>query len=408
MAEAPSILKFGAGPAGMVTPGHVAPPARSPIMRFGTGIVPNTPLNPDPGPESQIDPTVTQEQLDRYHAEQMRRQGFGQLPDDARLLDVAKAWGKQLAPMIVGGGLPLAAARIPGMLGAALRTGLAGAGAGGTEYAINRDPTRAITTGALTGAFQVGGEALAGARNVRLQQAPLKAALPGQQADNAAYRKALVEYEAALPGYERALGAHTAAQTTAEANAGNLSSWYKAMNTAVAATTHEAQATKMADTVKGLVKPWADVDSSAAGISRMIGPEWKRVREAYDQFLKGAIPSARGQKINIPADDLVIVDAGEALEHAVGKSLKSPRAYHQVAKALDEAGIGDPAIRKMYFEARSFKEFAERNRIVENGVFHPERVQKGIAGVQSRRAGDIRQTEMDPVLREATPFETVA
>lgn len=361
-----------------------------PRGRIGDGYVSGTPLSPEKPPAAYLDPSVTPEQKAAYNLQQQMKQA--PKPDDDPL-GWQRKFVKSMIPgmvgaaagALVGGGIGGIPGFIAGMGANAVASGL-------THYGQNRDPLLAVTEGGLNAVLHGAGAMRGVAHAGKIRQAPLKAEFGREMGEELDSRTKEAAYRAALPGY------------------------------------NEAQAKKVADTVKGVVKPWADVESSAAGISRMIGPDWKRVRDAYDQFLTDAIPSARGQKINIsadaardlkitptglierskatanPAEDLVIVDAGEALEATVGKSLKSPRAYHQVARALDEAGIGDPAVRAMYKNAISFKVFAERNRIVENGVYHPERTQKGIAGVQSRRAADIRQTDMDPVLRESTPL----
>lgn len=376
------------------------------LSTFGQGKPANTPLSPVVTGADFADTTISPEQRAAYLNQQATDNG----------LEWQRELVKNMAPGVLGG---LAGAGVGTLVGGplgAIPGFVAGMGtnalvSGGTHYLMHRDPLQAALEGGVNALLHGVGGARAAAVGNDIRQGPLKAAFRSQMGDEATYRKGLVDYEKALPAYERALAEHKAAMATGAAEHG------------------ATQAKNVADVVKSRVTPWADVESSAAGISRMIGPDWKRVRDAYDGFLKEAIPTARGQQIKIPeeaaarlgitprgrvelsksglnpGEDLIIVDAGEALERTVGKSMKSAKAYHQVAAALDEAGIGDPAIRQMYREALSFKTFAEKNRIVENGVFYPDRVQKGLAGIQSRRAADIRQTELDPVLRQATPFE---
>lgn len=364
-------------------------PRGASLSTFGQGKPANTPLSPVENPADFIDTTIPPDQKASYLKQQIQDNGL--------------SWQRELIKSMVPGAVgaltgAVAGTAVGGPLGA-IPGFIAGAGAnalasGGTHYLMNRDPLLAVTEGgvnALTHGLL--GGARAAAHGNKIRQAPLKAELPVQQRANADYLKQLAEHPAA------------------------------------ARSSAEAQASKVADTVKGLVAPWADLPSDARGIAEMVGPRWRAVQEAYDLSLKEAVEAARGQTVTIPATaamdlrvntkglvetskaltspqaDRVIVDAADLLEGMVGKSRRAPKAYREAARTLDEAGIGDPGARAMYYNAASFQEFIRRNRVVEDGVFYPDRVQKGLAGLQSRRYGDITRTEMYPALRDASPLK---
>lgn len=385
MADEERLPTFGLNP-GPLAPGAPAPASpHATITVFGGGRPGGTPLDPPSNPLGQLDPTITQAQVDRYVA--ARQKALEETPVGILGRAVAAS-----APALVGGAAAMLGGPLGGAAGVLARMGLAGAGSGATHYAIHRDLPGAIREGVLGAVVQGPGEALAASRAMRTRQGPLRDELTRQQQTDAAYL--------------RDLAAHPAA---AAANA-------------------EHHAAALGDKLKQTVPPWAGIDSTPAGLAEMIGPGWTKVQAAYDDFLRRTIPGARGQRVQITADaaqdlkvtplalvttsksrisprpDRVDVDAGELLEKMIGKSRRAPRAYNEAAAALDSAGFGDPAIRAMYRDALSFKAFAEKNRIVENGVLHPDRIQSGLAGMQPRRAADVRQGPLEPELREATPI----
>lgn len=363
-------------------------PQGASLATFGQGKPANTPLSPVERAADFEDTTISPEMKARYLQQQIKDNGLSWQRGliKAMIPGTVGALAGAAAGTLAGGPLGAVGGFVAGMGANAL-------GSGATHYLMHRDPLLAATEGGLNAVLHGLGGARAAAHGNQIRQGPLKTELPLQQR--------------ATADYLQKLAAHPAAARAAA----------------------EAQAKDVADTVKGVVAPWADVPSDARGIAEMVGPGWTKVQAAYDQSLKEAVASARGQTVNVPATvaqdlrvntkglvemsraltnpqaDLVRVDAADLLTGMVGKSRRAPRAYQAAARALDEAGIGDPAARATYYNAASFREFVRRNRIVENGVFYPDRVQHGIAGMQSRRYGDIAQTEMYPALERSRPLE---
>lgn len=194
----------------------------------------------------------------------------------------------------------------------------------------------------------------------------------------------------------------------------------------------ERQAGEIANVVKAQVPAFSGAGTSAKDLWHMAyGELWKNVQTRYDQALQRVATEGRGQMVQMkteaaealglrgprgPKDaaevdklDHMMVDAGDLAQAMTGKwaNRYTRGAYRQAARALDEAGIGNPEAREEYRNASAFRAFADKSQMLEGQEFHPERVQKALGKLKANEEvlGARQNVELFRTLEAQKPRE---
>lgn len=356
-------------------------------------------------------------------------------------------------PQAVGMG---AAAAIPGAgaVRGALRSGAAGVGAGGTAALQGRPD--ALRTGIEQGLGQAAAEGTFGVGRAVVGQRRAKSAYQREQEAIAAAKAAHEAHGGQMEAFKQAERQRLSAHRQGEIQNANQYRDQRAQlkqseqariareeatQASARAAHNEQQAGQIASTVKSQVPAWKNLGNSAKDLWNMVyGEGWKLVQDRYDAALKGVIESGRGTKVQIRRDaaealgvslgpgpkgtvgpgplgksgdtNFAMVDAGELAASMTGKwNGKGTRsAYRQAARALDEAGIGDPAARQEYRNASSFRAFTDKSQMLTdkqgNQVFQPEKAQKALGQLRANQEIMGRgNTELFRTVEGAKPLQ---
>lgn len=254
----------------------------------------------------------------------------------------------------VFGNLALPGASIPQRI-------LGGAVVPMTESAIKGEgPAAGFTRGAIGAATQLPAELLFGA----IKQPFMRAA--ANRADEA---------------FERALGTHA----------------------------DQASASIM-DDAKAIIPWWKDIPSDMGGlVSAVTGRGPQLLKDGYDTALEAVKTAGRGKLVEFPvkfakklglalvdpaagspftkadARGVILgrVDAADLAEAMTG--LKDGLIYRSAAKALDDAGIGDPASRQAYKFGMGVIEYVEKTKAIDGGRVNTDALVKGMDSFKTQR-----------------------
>ena len=195
---------------------------------------------------------------------------------------------------------------------------------------------------------------------------------------------------------------------------------------------------KLGDLLKAKVPAYKDFPSDARGVHGMLmRPEgYQALHKWYDTYVKDITRRGQGVDIEIsladaktlgipvrdtltsvtnrlknPARDMEYrsANAAQAAEKALGQWAKHPGEYRRIMDALDDAALGDPAMRMGYKTAMGVREFLGRQNALKGERYHPEIASKGLnvpklADMLNRRGlGEVYNIIRGPGPRPITP-----
>ncbi len=140
---------------------------------------------------------------------------------------------------------------------------------------------------------------------------------------------------------------------------------------------------QLTDYLKDKVPAWAGMKNLGQMLYSQRG--YNRLHEAYDESLAKVVKEGTGKELVLPEDvakklgvevkglvaskaspagmpNSVAVDAGKLAEAMTGKWKGGGGAYRVAARALDDAGIGDPAARGAYKTAMGMREYIDKSK----------------------------------------------
>lgn len=82
---------------------------------------------------------------------------------------------------------------------------------------------------------------------------------------------------------------------------------------------------------------------------------------------------------DLPAEGTVRVKAIDVLDKVIGQWNKHPGEYQQIMRALDDAGVGDPAFRQAYKTAMGAKDYLDETKAFSGTQYLSEKAQKGLS-----------------------------
>lgn len=334
---------------------------------------------------------------------------------------------------IAGAGLGSMAGGVGAAPGGIIGAGLGAAGEENLRQMLSGrfDPARVGMEGLVGGASQAGGEAALAPFRYVLNALRLKKAT---QAATAAYETAKSTRAGEVARDEAIATAKTAADkaayatnvvATKTANQAAVQA-HKAEVAAIEATQVETLrnwqakgATTVAEAWKTAVPSWRQYPSETQGLLEMVyGKGQADLSHMFDTALKEVVTAGRGRLITLPTDaattlgvtsqgvvesvsgkgTFTAVDAGEAAKAVVGFWKKDQAVYRTVARALDQAGLGNQAAREEYMTGQAVIDFVSRNKVLEGGTYHADRVLSGLTtGLKSLNA--LRNRGMGDVFR---------
>lgn len=149
-----------------------------------------------------------------------------------------------------------------------------------------------------------------------------------------------------------------------------------------------------------LVPSWRGMPQDEAGlVDRIFGSGQQKLSDMYEAAMKSALEQAKGKQImlsprdaadlgiRVPAEIMDFgpgaMDADVIIKAMTGKSQSARGAYRRAAAALDEAGIGDPAVRAEYKSGMGLIDFVNKTKALQSGQFNPSAVLKGLTDLRS-------------------------